>query len=116
MHTQHSNTARERGADAAQMPTEIIACWATSEAETRAAQRLRHQVFVREMGAREALSGATQDACESDRFDPFCDHLLIKVVQPWEGAAGMVIGTTRVLRPAQARRAGGPSSLAPQRR
>ena len=78
--------------------------WAQSEAEVQEAQRLRHQVFAVEGGARldgpEAARGL-----DVDRFDAFCDHLLVRGV----GGAddGTVVGTYRVLSPERARAAGG---------
>jgi putative hemolysin len=64
----------------------------------RAAQRLRHDVFVGEMGARIDSPVPGHDI---DLFDDFCEHLLVR-----DGESGEVIGTYRVLTPAQARRAG----------
>jgi putative hemolysin len=64
----------------------------------REAQRLRHAVFVQEMGARLQTPLAGHDI---DLFDDFCEHLLVR-----EQAGGQVIGTYRVLTPAQARRVG----------
>jgi putative hemolysin len=64
----------------------------------RAAQRLRHQVFVGEMGARVSTPLAGHDI---DLFDDFCEHLLVR-----EELTQQVIGTYRVLTPAQARRVG----------
>lgn len=85
--------------------TDIVATWASDTSDLRAAQRLRHDVFVKEMGATPARNGLGNHDCESDRFDAFCDHLLIKTKPDRE--PGQVIGTYRVMRPAQALRAGG---------
>jgi putative hemolysin len=73
-------------------------CWARHLEQLRAAQRLRYQVFADEMGARlnSALAGH-----DIDRYDDFCEHLLVMDAQQQR-----VIGTYRVLTPAQARRAG----------
>ena len=49
---------------------------ATSEAELHAAQRLRYEVFVGEMGAK-ASEADHADRREHDRFDPYFDHLLL---------------------------------------
>jgi putative hemolysin len=50
---------------------------ATSEAEIRAAQRLRYDVFIEELGGDGTL--VDHDArIEADRFDPFFDHLLLR--------------------------------------
>ena len=67
-------------------------------AEVMEAQRLRYQVFAREMGAR--LTG--HDELDRDGFDPFCDHLLVR-----EREQQKVVGTYRILSPAMAREAGG---------
>lgn len=67
--------------------------------EIEAAQRLRWQVFVQEMGAR---IDTLQAGVDADRFDPFCEHLIVE-----DETIGEVVGTYRVLRPEQARRAGG---------
>lgn len=72
--------------------------WARHQDEVREAQRLRHAVFAGEMGARlnSPLSGH-----DIDLFDDYCEHLLVR-----DAATRQVIGTYRVLTPAQARRAG----------
>lgn len=72
--------------------------WAEHLDQVRAAQRLRHQVFVGEMGARLPSTLAGHDI---DLFDDFCEHLLVSDL-----ASGEVIGTYRVLTPAQAKRVG----------
>lgn len=74
--------------------------WARDEADVRAAQRLRHQVFVQEMGARITPPRGTPAGHDADLFDPFCEHLLVS-------AGDTVVGTYRVLTPDAARRAGG---------
>lgn len=72
--------------------------WARHLDEVRAAQRLRHTVFAGEMGARLRSPIAGHDV---DLFDDFCEHLLVTPVDSDE-----VVGTYRVLTPAQARRVG----------
>jgi putative hemolysin len=72
--------------------------WARHQDEVRQAQRLRYQVFAAEMGA--TLSGALPGH-DIDLFDDFCEHLLVR-----DEASQEVIGTYRVLTPAQAKRAG----------
>jgi putative hemolysin len=67
--------------------------------DVRAAQRLRYRVFVEEMGAQ--LSN-DEPGIESDRFDPFCQHLLVRDVTTDE-----VVGCYRILTDTQARAAGG---------
>ena len=76
----------------------ITVSWARHLDEVRAAQRLRYQVFVGEMGARVSTPLAGHDI---DLFDDFCEHLLVR-----EELTQQVIGTYRVLTPAQARRVG----------
>ena len=73
--------------------------WAGHQDQVREAQRLRYQVFAGEMGARLNTSLAGHDI---DLFDDFCEHLLVRDV-----ATQQVIGTYRVLTPAQAQRVGG---------
>ncbi|MET0517239.1 MAG: GNAT family N-acyltransferase [Burkholderiaceae bacterium] len=80
--------------------------WARSEDEVREAQALRYQVFVDEMGARLNLPDGAPGGLDIDRFDPFCEHLLVRSVEAGRHG-GPVIGTYRVLTPAAARRAGG---------
>ena len=73
--------------------------WAKHQDEVREAQRLRYEVFGKEMGARLPETVAGHDI---DLFDDYCEHLLVR-----DGALGAVIGTYRVLTPAQAKRVGG---------
>jgi putative hemolysin len=86
------------------------ATWADCEADVREAQRLRHAIFVDEMGARLAPPSGTPDGHDADRFDAFCDHLLIRVREQSReqggDAPGQLVGTYRVLGPDAARRAG----------
>jgi len=73
---------------------------AQGEADLRAAQALRYDVFVTELGGTGAM--VDHDAgLERDRFDPFFDHLLL-----YDDAAGMLVGVYRMLRAEQARAAG----------
>jgi len=72
--------------------------WARHLDEVRAAQRLRYAVFAGEMGARLSTPLAGHDI---DLFDNYCEHLLVRAETTRE-----VIGTYRVLTPAQARRVG----------
>ena len=72
--------------------------WASHLDEVREAQRLRFDVFAGEMGARLSTPVAGHDI---DLFDDYCEHLLVRDL-----ASGEVVGTYRVLTPAQARRAG----------
>jgi putative hemolysin len=76
----------------------ISVTWARHLDDVRAAQRLRYEVFAGEMGARLTTP---LDGHDIDLFDDFCEHLLVREV-----ATNQVIGTYRVLTPAQARRIG----------
>ena len=76
----------------------VAVSWARHQDEVRAAQRLRYQVFAGEMGAR---LGTWLPGHDVDLFDDYCEHLLVRDAQTRE-----VIGTYRVLTPAQALRAG----------
>ncbi|MFI8275812.1 GNAT family N-acetyltransferase [Streptomyces sp. NPDC085929] len=71
---------------------------ARNEDEVRAAQRLRHQVFAGELGAR--LDGP-EHGLDSDAFDAYCDHLLVV-----EEETEQVVGTYRLLPPERAAVAG----------
>ncbi|HYM47365.1 MAG TPA: GNAT family N-acetyltransferase, partial [Burkholderiaceae bacterium] len=71
---------------------------ATTSEDVRAAQRLRYQVFADEMGAK--LGGA-EPGIDSDYYDPFCQHLLVRRTDTDE-----VVGSYRILVDDQARKAG----------
>ncbi len=72
---------------------------ASSPEDIRAAQRLRYKVFVDEMGARLEYA---ESGIEADRFDPYCQHLLVRCMDTDE-----VVGCYRILTDTQARLAGG---------
>ncbi|MFD4243491.1 GNAT family N-acetyltransferase [Streptomyces sp. NPDC058525] len=71
---------------------------ARNEDEVRAAQRLRHQVFAGELGAR--LVGP-EPGLDTDSFDAYCDHLLVL-----DEETEQVVGTYRLLPPERAAVAG----------
>ena len=73
--------------------------WARHLDEVRQAQRLRYQIFAEEMGAVLQTPVAGYDI---DVFDDFCEHLMV-----CDEEQNKVIGTYRLLTPAQAQRAGG---------
>lgn len=85
-------------ADAAGAMQIVDVFWARHQDDVRAAQRLRHDVFVGEMGARLTTPLPGHDI---DLFDNFCEHLLVRIQE-----TGQVIGTYRVLTPVQAKRVG----------
>ena len=86
------------------MPTapDYVVRLAQSDADLRAAQALRYDVFVRELGG----TGDMVDhaaGLERDRFDGICDHLLLID----RAAADAVVGVYRLLRGDVARDSGG---------
>jgi putative hemolysin len=80
-------------------PPSLSVGFADSLAEVREAQRLRYQVFARELGAHlhTQLPGL-----DYDPFDPHCEHLLVR-----DNVTGQVVGCTRLLTDRQAQQAGG---------
>ena len=89
-----------RGEDAtpATEPAGIVVSWARHSDDVRQAQRLRFNVFAGEMGARLDTVSPGHDV---DLFDNYCEHLLVR-----DAATRDVVGTYRVLTPAQAKRVG----------
>ncbi len=85
-------------ADSASTPRYTLLL-STDPALIEAAQRLRHDVFTSEPGF--ALEGAT-DGKDADRFDEYCDHLLVR-----EETSGELVGCYRMLPPPGAIAAGG---------
>ena len=79
-------------------PTALRIEWARHQDQVREAQRLRYGIFAGEMGARlkDTIPGH-----DIDLFDDFCEHLLVR-----DEISGQVVGTYRVLTPAQAQRVG----------
>ncbi len=76
----------------------LTVSWARHNDEVRQAQRLRFTVFAQEMGAR---LNTTLPGHDVDLFDNYCEHLLVRDQLTQE-----VIGTYRLLTPAQAKRVG----------
>ena len=96
---------RPSGTDAASdIALDVV--WARDEEDVRQAQRLRYLVFAGEMGASLTVPTGSPAGHDIDRFDPFCEHLLVRT-RTSDGEPGPVIGTYRVLTPANARRLGG---------
>jgi putative hemolysin len=90
----------------AEPPLRLETVWARHADEVREAQRLRHRVFVGEMGAQLAPPPGTPPGLDVDRFDDHCEHLLVRIAETAHEPA-RVVGTYRVLTAAAARRAGG---------
>ena len=76
----------------------IVTTWAKHQSEVREAQQLRYEVFAGEMGA---VLPDIVPGYDIDIFDDYCEHLLVRDRESWQ-----VIGTYRVLTPAQAKLAG----------
>ncbi|MGW2716657.1 GNAT family N-acetyltransferase [Streptomyces sp. NPDC001492] len=79
-------------------PARYTVSLARDEADVRAAQRLRYEVFAGELGA---LLSTPQPGHDIDAFDAYCDHLLVR-----EETTGQVVGTYRLLPPERAAVAG----------
>ena len=79
-------------------PAALTVSWAKHADEIRQAQRLRFRVFADEMGARLNTSVPGHDV---DLFDNYCEHLLVR-----DQVTREVVGTYRLLTPAQAIRVG----------
>jgi L-ornithine Nalpha-acyltransferase len=75
---------------------------AATEADVRAAQRLRYRVFVAELGGDGPLVDHAA-RLERDAFDAACDHLLLVDDRRNEAALEHVVGVYRVMRDDQAR-------------
>ncbi len=76
----------------------LVVSWARHQDEVRQVQRLRYQIFAQEMGARLNTPVPGHDI---DLFDNYCEHLLVR-----DEATREVVGTYRLLTPAQAKRVG----------
>jgi putative hemolysin len=71
---------------------------AHSPADIEDAQRLRYKVFAEEMGAK---VGDPATGIETDDFDPYCDHLIVRDLDTLH-----IVGTYRILPPHKARELG----------
>ncbi len=79
--------------------------WARHAEDVRAAQRLRHQVFAEEMGARLSPLAGTPGGHDADEFDAHCEHLLVRTA-PTDQRPSIVVGTYRIMMPGAAARLG----------
>lgn len=79
-------------------PLRYVVTLARDEADVRAAQRLRYDVFAGETGA---LLDSPQPGLDIDPFDAYCDHLLVR-----DTTTGEAVGTYRLLPPERAAVAG----------
>lgn len=96
---------QQRGDTPQRQALEVV--WARSEEDVRAAQRLRYAIFADEMGARLSVPPGSPAGHDIDLFDPYCEHLLVRLASTEDGEPGEVIGTYRVLTPDAAKRVGG---------
>lgn len=78
---------------------------ASDETDLLAAQRLRYDVFVSELGGNGALVDH-EKRLERDRLDPFFDHLILVDHRRERSALDHVVGVYRLMRNDQALRAG----------
>ncbi|WP_454691531.1 GNAT family N-acetyltransferase [Achromobacter aloeverae] len=79
--------------------TGLVVGLARTTDEIEEIQRLRYRVFTEDMGA---VFPDAQDGIDQDRFDPWCEHLMVQELD-----TGRVVGTYRLLTPEKAREAGG---------
>jgi putative hemolysin len=77
----------------------LVFQYARTPSEVREAQKLRWRVFAEEMGAN---LNAGEAGVDSDRWDAWCDHLMVR-----DTRSGEVVGTYRILNAANAQAAGG---------
>lgn len=100
VHVPHAILSKQTAVTVPAVPARrgIEVSWARHQSEVREAQKLRYEVFALEMGARLPNTVPGHDV---DLFDDFCEHLLVR-----DTASGQLIGTCRVLTPAQAKRVG----------
>ena len=79
---------------------------ARNQADVLAAQRLRYRVFISELGGDGDM--VDHDAgLEIDRFDAYCEHLILTDRRRDAGAPDHVVGVYRMMSEAGAERAGG---------
>jgi len=79
---------------------------ARSPSDVKAAQRLRYRVFVDELGGDGDLVDH-DSRLEIDRFDPFCEHLLLIDKRRDAAAGDHVVGVYRMMTQRGADQAGG---------
>ena len=105
MAAQHGSTSPLKEPRRGKTSGELEVRLAASLDEIDAAQALRYRVFFEQMGARPSAEALTARR-DRDRFDGYCDHLVVIDHGRAEGAAG-VVATYRLLRRSIAVRHGG---------
>jgi len=78
---------------------DLVIQLARSNEDLEAIQRLRYRVFTEEM---HAILPEAVDGLDCDRFDSWCQHLMVKDL-----SSGRIAGTYRLLTPDNAKHAGG---------
>lgn len=79
---------------------------ASDEREIHAAQKIRYRIFHDELGAKFS-STLRDEERDADRFDDFCDHLLVFDTSLPGPADRQIVGTYRVLKQEDSVAAGG---------
>ncbi len=98
-----STAGRQKGGGGMQITkAQFSVRLADTQADRQAAMRLRYAVFVEELGGDGDLVDH-ENRLEQDRFDAFCDHLIVVD----EARGGAVVGVYRLMRADQAAAAGG---------
>lgn len=90
LRTPSSDNPNERG---------LVLGIATTPEEIEALQRLRFDIYTQEMGA---VFPDAVDGVDKDRFDVFCEHLMV-----CDARTDQVVGTYRIMSPDNAIKAGG---------
>lgn len=85
---------------------QLYARLAQDERDLVAAQRLRYEVFVEELGGDGPLVDH-ENRLERDRFDPYCEQMILVDQSIDPASFSHVVGVYRLLRGASARDAGG---------
>lgn len=78
----------------------LVASIATSPQQVIAAQKLRYEIFSSEYGA--DLGATENPGIDADRFDDYCEHLLVT-----DKLTGAIVATTRILHADAAKTIGG---------
>lgn len=97
---EHPPKSRTAAGSAQPRPVEprFLLSMARTAADIEDAQRLRFKVFCEEMGA---AVGTRETGLDSDEFDAWCDHLIVR-----DADTLRVVGTYRILPPDRARALG----------
>lgn len=77
---------------------------AANPAEVEGAQRLRHKVFVEE---RKGAVLSANEQKDEDRFDAYCDHLIVVEENEDDRELSKIVATYRLMGEQQAEKAGG---------